>query len=150
VNNINPVDRHAEFNKHSQRRMREEFSKIHEIALRWGDEFRDDGAPPIPQSVSGKISDGLSMGGSQAGCPTPAAADDVTIFGVCVSKLSPLKRIVIQVEYAECRGWPIREKIRHLLRHHKIRMSTTSWDKNLSGAREILLVAFEILFDRTI
>jgi hypothetical protein len=144
------LDRHTAFNNHSQRRMREEFSKIHEIAVRWGDEFRDDGAPPPPKSISGKVSDGLTMGASQAGCPTPAAPDDVTIFGVCVSKLPITKRLVIQVEYAECRGWPIREKIRHLLRRYKVHMSPTSWDKHLSGSREILLVAFEILFDRTI
>jgi hypothetical protein len=141
------LNRHVEFNNYAQRRMREDFAAIHEIALRWGDEFRADGAPPDTTSIAGKMD---RTHASTLGAPTPPAADDVTVFGVCVSKLPSLKQIVTQVEYAECRGWAKTDKIKHLLRKHKIRMSPTGWDRHLSGAREILSVTFNILFERPI
>jgi hypothetical protein len=136
----------TEYTDYTRNRLRQEFAPIHDIALRWGDEYRQDGSPPVPTSIAGKIIDGT--GPSQMGAPTPDASPDVALFGQCVAKLPAIKRIVINVEYAECRGWPKAEKLRHISRRHKIRMSPTGWDRNLAAAREGISTAFQILLER--
>lgn len=137
----------TEFADYTRRRLREEFAPIHDVALRWGDEFRQDGAPPVPTSIGGKYDQARS---SALGAPTPDAAPDVTLFGQCVAKLPAIKQMVVCVEYAECRGWPRTDKLRHILKRYRIRMSSAGWDRNLASARDGLSTAFSILFERQI
>lgn len=132
------------FTDYARNRLREEFAPIHDIALRWGDEYRQDGSPPVPTSIAGKMDRTYA---SALGAPTPDAAPDVTLFGQCVAKLPAIKRMVVNVEYAECRGWPRAEKLRHLSRRYNVKMSSTAWTRNLEAARMGISTAFQILLE---
>lgn len=146
MNAISQDQARTEFNKYAERRMRDEFKELHKVAVRWGNEKRDHGAPPAPKSNSGKIIDQTPMGASQAGAPTPPAPTDVEVMGLCVAKLRPIEQFVFECEYAWCFGWDKQRKLDWLKSQRRIRMSKDQYNLKLKTCRERVLIAYEILF----
>jgi hypothetical protein len=135
------LDTHTEYNKYAERRMRDEFKELHEVAIRWGNEKRILCAPAEPTSL-----DPTPTGSSQAGAPTPAAPTDVEVMGQCVARLRPIEQLVFECEYAWCFGWDKQRKLDWLKYQRRVRMSKDQYNLNLKTCRERVLIAYEILF----
>lgn len=140
------LNSHTEFHNYTQRRLRDDFKELHKVAVRWGNEKRDSCAPHDVRSNSGKIIDQTPMGASQAGAPTAAAAHDVEVMGICVTKLRPIEASVFETDYAWCFGWDIASKLRWLRRERKIALSKSQYNHKLTICRERISIAYEILF----
>lgn len=132
------LDRHAEFNKHAQRRLAEHLKPIHFLLVDWSPEARYDGAPRWPvETILSRIIEQTALGASQSGAtPSQTVPPRIEFADWMVASQRAIVRQVLFTEYVNCINWPMSDKLRWLLRHRKIRMSDTAYNRNLNTARE--------------